>query len=131
MTRRLFVALGGFEETFNQYRGAYEDQAFLAKLYLSTNAYIANNTWDRYRLHPDSCCAVTAKTGELDLARKVYLDWLAERLRQHSISDQRIWAAWRWATLRYRHPLLFKFIALGSSLRRRLRKVSANFTFGW
>ena len=41
----------------------YEDQAFLAKVYLENTVYVADACWDRYRLHPDSCSAVVFKSG--------------------------------------------------------------------
>jgi GT2 family glycosyltransferase len=50
--RTAFDAVGGFEERF---RGLYEDQAFLAKMFLRHPMYISSRTTYRYRQHDKSC----------------------------------------------------------------------------
>ncbi len=117
--REHFQTLGGFEESFNRYP-SFEDQAFLAKLYLSAPVYVSSRCWDRYRVHADSCCAVGLRTGELSAARQVYFEWLRNLLLSKNISDPTIWKSWRRETLRYRHPLIFPFVNFARRVKRKL-----------
>jgi glycosyltransferase involved in cell wall biosynthesis len=117
--REHFLSLGGFEESFNRYQ-SFEDQAFLAKLYLSAPVYVSNRCWDRYRVHADSCCAVGLRTGELSAARQVYFEWLRNLLLSKNVSDPTIWKSWRRETLRYRHPLIFPFVNFARRVKRKL-----------
>jgi glycosyltransferase involved in cell wall biosynthesis len=112
-------AFGGFEESFDRYQ-VFEDQAFLSKLYLSTHVYISSQTWDCYRLHEDSCCSLAERNGQVEQARKVYLEWLCDYLTNRDVSDKAIWNAWRRATLPYRHPLLFRVLRPMRMLAKKL-----------
>ena len=60
------MPVGGFEDAFH---GFYEDQAFLAKMYLRHRILVSGGCWDRYRIHPDSCSAVTRDAGGYDSFR--------------------------------------------------------------
>lgn len=82
------LAIGGFEEAF---RGAYEDQAFLAKFYLQSSFHVADSVWSDYRLHPSSCMARIGRNGGYDHARKFFFLWFRRYLAgtRHS-SDPRI-----------------------------------------
>jgi glycosyltransferase involved in cell wall biosynthesis len=119
--REMFCKLGGFEEPFDRYQATFEDQAFLAKIYLSSPVYVASRCWDRYRIHPDSLGAVGLRTGQLDVARRIYFDWLRDYLLSHNVSDPAIWDGWRRQTLCYRHPALFFFQRVARRLKRTLR----------
>lgn len=70
--REAILRAGGFEESF---RGAYEDQAFLAKFYLSSTLYITDKLWSDYRLHEDSCMAQVGRTEKYHDARRAFLLW--------------------------------------------------------
>ena len=82
--------IGGFEESF---KGYYEDQAFLTKLYLKETVFVSDGCWDRYRIHPDSCSAVVNQTGQYNSLRKHFLEWLKEYLRMEGVRDPKIWKA--------------------------------------
>lgn len=85
MVRRDVVeAVGGFEE---QFRGLYEDQAFLLKVYLRHSVYIAEGSPSWYRQHPDSCVATATADGRYHALRRSFLDWLGEHLDQHDVHD--------------------------------------------
>jgi glycosyltransferase involved in cell wall biosynthesis len=58
LRREIVEAVGGFEERF---RGMYEDQVFLAKVYLKAPVFVTSPCWDRYRLHPNSCVSVVRR----------------------------------------------------------------------
>lgn len=85
MFRRSSVsAVGGFEESF---WGAYEDQAFLAKIYLSSTLYFTDEVWSDYRLHADSCMAEVNRNGTYPDARRAFLKWFDRFLKQSPHRD--------------------------------------------
>ena len=65
--------VGGFEDSFP---GMYEDQVFFAKLCLQFPVFVSNNTWDKYRIHPDSCCTQAKVADQSATAQRKYLNWL-------------------------------------------------------
>jgi peptidoglycan/xylan/chitin deacetylase (PgdA/CDA1 family) len=77
--RKALLAVGGSEEAF---RGAYEDQALLAKFYLNSTLYFTDTVWSDYRLHDASCMAQVARTGRYDEARRTFLEWFASYLER-------------------------------------------------
>src|SRR6185312_4950520 len=52
--REAVESVGGFETSF---RGTYEDQAFLVKIFLNYGVFVTDQCLDLYRQHPNSCCA--------------------------------------------------------------------------
>lgn len=70
-------AVGAFDETFP---GLFEDQAFFAKVKLHAPIFVSGECWDKYRLHPESHCAVETRAGRLPAARQRYLQWLDDYL---------------------------------------------------
>jgi len=102
--REVFEQVGGFEGRF---RGLYEDQAFLAKAFMTVPTLLSRRCWDRYRQHPDSCVARVTKAGHYEELRRDFLFWFEGHLRRSGVSDPRIWKAWRRASRRYRHPTAF------------------------
>ena len=77
--------VGGFEE---QFRGMFEDQAFYAKLMLAERLLVVDRSWERYRQHADSMCAVSDRAGATRDAQRRYLEWLAEYLDAQSCDDE-------------------------------------------
>ena len=99
--------IGGFEEGFVAPYHLYEDQAFLAKLYLQESIYVAGECWTKYRLRPESICATSSSP---DVYRKVQLyfyQFLKGYLRQTGNDTAEIWTAVRRAERRARHPRLW------------------------
>jgi len=92
-------AVGGFEESF---RAMYEDQAFLAKVYLRAPVFVASQCWDRYRRHPNSCVSAAAVAGRKYSAGLIYLRWLGRYLRSEGITDPDLWKALKDKRRRYR-----------------------------
>lgn len=103
LRREMVERIGGFEETF---RGFYEDQAFLAKVYLKASVFVASECWLKYRLHPDSCSSVVTKAGKYREVRLLFLKWLAEYLSQQEVKDSEISKALHKALWSYHHPIL-------------------------
>ena len=91
--------VGGFEETF---KGFYEDQAFLTKVYLDTPVLVTGDCLDRYRIHAKSCSAVVTDAGTYDTYRRHYLEWLEAYLAARGISDPVVIAAARRAVETHR-----------------------------
>ena len=61
--RDLMISLGGFEEQFTGPRQMFEDQAFLAKLYLAAPVYFAETVWLDYRQHREFMCRDRVRIG--------------------------------------------------------------------
>jgi glycosyltransferase involved in cell wall biosynthesis len=121
MLRRGTVQLiGGFEESFEAEKQVYEDQAFLAKVYLNVPVFVSDCCWDRHRFHYMSCCATAEREGKEESARRFYFDWLRRYFIQQNVFDPEIWKAIERLTWRYRHPRLFH-AQIGT--RRAARKV--------
>jgi glycosyltransferase involved in cell wall biosynthesis len=117
--RSIFDAVGGFEERF---RGMFEDQAFLMKVFLRYPVYISSHVWIRYRQHDASECAQTGLTAYLRV-RGVFLDWLKDDVER--LGDARVSTALRRARRQVRYkklsaPLVDRVTPLLRGLRRRV-----------
>lgn len=91
-------AIGGFEES---YRGMYEDQAFLAKMYLRWPVYFPNRCWLDYRQHFDSCSSEIGRQGTMMQIRTRFFSWLEDYCRSTGVTDPRVLAAVRRARRRH------------------------------
>jgi glycosyltransferase involved in cell wall biosynthesis len=80
LKKELIQKLGGFADAF---KGMYEDQVFLSKLYLNAPVYISSNHHNLYRQRADSLVGSSHNTPAYHLVRKQYLRWLTQYLRQH------------------------------------------------
>jgi glycosyltransferase involved in cell wall biosynthesis len=116
--------LGGFEEGFQKIYQLYEDQAFFTKLYLYFPVFVADECWDKYRLHPDSCGSVVNKAGQYHQVRSYFLNWLEDYFKKQGITDSYTWDALRKALFPYRYPVLFKLRNLPSRARGAIKKLS-------
>ena len=81
--RGVLERVGGFEEHFRGANQLYEDQGFLAKVYLDAPVYVASACWDRYRQHPDSCVAEVTRAGRYHDVRRYFLEWFEDYLADH------------------------------------------------
>jgi glycosyltransferase involved in cell wall biosynthesis/SAM-dependent methyltransferase len=88
----LIDEIGGFEESFT---GMYEDQVFLAKVYLHAAVFVSSETWVKYRIHPTSCSSEVERQGRHRSIRRFFLDWLDRYLRDAGITDPAILMALR------------------------------------
>jgi glycosyltransferase involved in cell wall biosynthesis len=113
--RDIVERVGGFEDAF---RGIYDDQVFYAKMLLAAPAYVADRTWDKYRIHADSMCAVAERAGNMGRERIDYLNWLERYLNDQQLSDSPLSRAVRVEKWRCRHPRLTRF---HRAVRNRIR----------
>ena len=110
--------VGGFEERF---RGMFEDQAFYAKLMLAERVLVVDRSWERYRQHGDSMCAVSDRAGATRDAHGRYLEWLAEYLDAESCQDDGVRRALRRALRPFHRPRVDHVARQAESLVRWLR----------
>ncbi len=113
--REMMERIGPLEESFKGDYQLYEDQVFLAKVYLNESVFVSGEVLEKYRIHPDSCANKTSKRNAV-AARLMYLRWLAGYLQQQGVKDQEIWKAVERAFWPHRHPVL-------SSVRDQIRRV--------
>ncbi|MCB1992429.1 MAG: glycosyltransferase family 2 protein [Geminicoccaceae bacterium] len=79
------LAVGAFEPEF---RGCYEDQVFMSKIFLRYPVFVTERVDSRYRQHDASCTATAAESGEYRAGlphptRERYLRWLKAYIETH------------------------------------------------
>ena len=115
MIRRQFALdFGGFDDRF---RSLFEDLLFITKAVVSGSTLVSNDCFDRYRQHPASS-SNRASRAEWLSAKRLYLEWLRDYLRERGVGGPGL--AWRIRReiLRCRFPRLHH---AASGLARRLR----------
>lgn len=123
LRRNLVERLGGFEADFTGSCQMYEDQAFLAKLYLHAPIYFSSQVWLDYRRHGESIVEKVKADGRYNEVRSYFLEWLGNYLRHTGHDrDARVRRVWEQAVWTHRHPYLHTLKLLGSRARRRLAK---------
>ena len=106
LLRKAAVArVGGFEEHFTGANQLYEDQGFLAKLYLSSSVYFSSRVWLSYRQHSESCVSQVTHSGRYAEVRGYFLRWFSQYLAAQR-PQPRVRAAVERALWPYRHPRL-------------------------
>ena len=111
LRRELIERVGWFEEEFRGIYLLFEDQAFLAKIYLNAPVFVAGERWYKYRQHPGSCVSRVEAAGKKYKAGLYFFDWLENYLVAQGNTDAAVWRALRGKRRRYRHPLLHRFSA--------------------
>jgi glycosyltransferase involved in cell wall biosynthesis len=114
-------ALGGFEEQFTAQNQLYEDQAFLAKVYLAAPVYFSSKIWLKYRTHADSCVGRVHAAGKYQEVRLYFLNWFEEYLENKRNPNHRVRAALHRALRPYRKPRTHYLLTLPSKLRKKFR----------
>ena len=84
----------------------YEDQGFLAKVYLMTPVYFSNKVWLDYRQHEEFCVASVVREGRYHEVRLYFLNWLEKYIGGQGAVDPRVVATLRRALHPYRRPVL-------------------------
>jgi glycosyltransferase involved in cell wall biosynthesis len=124
-------AVGGWEEHADN---SYEDQYFLAKVYLAVPVYVSSSCWARYRQHPASTMVADFATGGYDAARQRFLEWFEGYLRERHLVDTPVWRLLQRALWKYRHPRLMRIVRLARRalhvFARRIRRATGERAHG-
>ena len=121
--RSTALALGGFEESFTGALQMYEDQAFLAKLYLECTIYFDERCWLDYRRHDASCVATVSKDGRYDEVRFHFLKWLAAYLAERPhLQKPAVMNALNRALIPYNFPRLRQPLRAAGRLVRKITR---------
>lgn len=104
LRRSLVLELGGFEEHFRHPHHLYEDQGFLAKLYLAAPVYFSSRVWLDYRQHPNSIIATLGSGPTYHKVRRYFLEWFEQYVGTRTGVDARVSAALQRALFEYRAP---------------------------
>jgi glycosyltransferase involved in cell wall biosynthesis len=123
LRRAAVTAIGGFEEHFTGANQMYEDQAFLAKLYLRSSVYFSSEVWLSYRQHADSCVAEVTRTGRYREVRRYFLSWFEGYLTRQPKRSLRVRAALERAKFADAHPQLLRAAQLGKRAARKARQL--------
>jgi FkbM family methyltransferase len=115
--------IGGFEESFRGPFSLYEDQIFLAKLYLSTPVYISSLCCDYYRQHSSSVSSEVFRASKYHDVRFKYLQWLEDFFKANGYDKGDAWDALQRALYRYRRPVGWFLSEMRSEPRKQLRAV--------
>jgi glycosyltransferase involved in cell wall biosynthesis len=119
LRRSAMIEVEGFEEEFDSHP-LYEDQAFLAKIYLNVPVIGAEACWYRYRSHDKSCCSTTERDGSEDRCRRLYFEWLQRYLHRNHVSDREIWRLVRGRIRADRFPWLYAAVGRARQFAKKL-----------
>jgi glycosyltransferase involved in cell wall biosynthesis len=124
LRRKLVESIGGFEESFTGRYQLYQDQAFLAKVYLKAPVFFANKCWDWHRLHESSCVSIAKKAGNYHAARLFFLSWLKKYLSKQGFKNADVWYVLKAKLRPYRrtslHPFFYHLLRYMLFLRKSL-----------
>ena len=124
LRRSVIERVGGFEEEFT---AIYEDQVFFSKVELHTAVYVSGSCWVKYRQHPASCSAASARAGSYLSQRQPFLQWLSGYLDSletpaetpvRRALDRELWP--------YRHPHVNSLLSPILELIERTKAFVAN-----
>ena len=105
-------------------RQLYEDQAFLAKVYLAAPVYFSDCVWINYREHPESCMARFSRDGHDDEVRLYFLNWLGRYLTAIPHPHPDVRAALQRSLWRFRHPVLSAAVQRSSAVLQIAQRVA-------
>lgn len=112
---------GGFNAAF---KGMYEDQVLLTKLYLNENIYISTVCNNIYRQRHDSLVYTARSRGTYLRDRKFFLEWFEEYLKIIKNTDKKLKKMLNRALFPLRYPTVFYLKEiLPGKVKRKLRKL--------
>jgi glycosyltransferase involved in cell wall biosynthesis len=116
---------GGFNAAF---KGMYEDQVFLTKMFLNEKIYISTDCNNIYRQRYDSLVYTSMYQGTYHQNRKFFLKWFEQYLNQIKNTDNKLKAMLNKALFPYKYPKLF-FIkeTLPLKIKKKFKKISTKF----
>lgn len=103
--RKLVEKIGGFEESIQH---LYEDQVFLAKIFLNSPIFVESGCWEKYRQRSDSSWHLSRKTGENYYAKLIFFKWLKNYLFEQEFKNDELWQILEEKIWYYQNPKLHK-----------------------
>jgi glycosyltransferase involved in cell wall biosynthesis len=114
----LVKQIGGFEEQFIGEKLLYEDQAFLAKLFLVAPVYFCGAPSIKYRIHPKSCVSRAATNMvKYQEIRLYFLEWFEGYLKTTGYHDPRVASGLQRVLRHYRRPRIDYLLSLPRKVR--------------
>jgi hypothetical protein len=110
---------GGFDENF---KGMYEDQVFLTKIYLNETVYISSNCNNFYRQRKDSLVHMSHAQGAYYEHRGFFLKWMDRYLQLNAADNKNLRNLMRSAQFPYKYPTFQKVINYYHSVKKRISK---------
>jgi len=89
-TRKAFDRSGGFEACFTGIYQGYEDQGFLAKMYLNEIVFISGTANNLYRKRHDSMSSFVNNVQLYNKVRNFFLNWLEAYLKKHLVENSKV-----------------------------------------
>jgi glycosyltransferase involved in cell wall biosynthesis len=120
VTREAYLAVGGFESSF---RALYEDQAFLAKMYLHHPVYVSAACHNKYRQRPGSIMHTIQGEAHYHQVRRQFLEWLQGYLRATNYPNKTIHNLVSKSLQPYQYLRLRKLASAARALPGRLRRL--------
>jgi glycosyltransferase involved in cell wall biosynthesis len=114
---------GGFNAAF---KGMYEDQVFLSKMYLHENIYISSDCNNIYRQRHDSIVYTSRSQGTYLKDRGFFLEWFEGYLKGIKNTDKKLQIMLYNALFPYRYPRIY-FIKeiLPGKIKRKVKRIAA------
>ena len=110
INKAALIAAGGFEESFTGSNQMYEDQPFLAKMYLNETVYVSAACNNMYRQRHGSLVQKVKANGQYKDVRLFFLNWLNMYLQTRGIQNKDVHRKLQKALQPYRHPLYHKAV---------------------
>ena len=114
--REVIDRIGGPE---NSFRGMFEDQCFLAKVFLNETVFVSNECWDKYRQHAHSTVSRARVEGTWKSSHRAHVKWVAKYLNRQGRKRGPAWEAVQTVLQRYRHPSLVRLLTRWRMLNER------------
>jgi glycosyltransferase involved in cell wall biosynthesis len=120
VAREAYLAVDGFEETFPT---LYDDQTFLAKMYLRYPVYVSDACHNKYRQRPGSIMHTIQGETHYHQVRRQFLEWLQGYLRATNYPNKTIHNLVSKALQPYQYLRLRKLASAARALPGRLRRL--------
>lgn len=119
--KEIIEEVGGSEDSF---RGSFEDAIVHVKVCLKYPVYVTDRCWYKYRIHPNSCEREVIKSGQAEVKKLVYLNWVEQYLTEQEVTDKKVWRSLKIALFPYRHPRLHQlYISYRQAISRSKRSI--------
>lgn len=119
--KEALVRHGGFEEEF---KGMYDDQVFLSKMYYNEPVFISSLCNNYYRIRDDSLMSTVNDPDEYHRYRNLFLEWFKQYIERSGYINRDIHSLVRKQLFRYRYPRFHRyFYTLPDIFYKKFRKM--------